>query len=212
MLQRASAAVLALCVLVHLVTIIYAVQGGFSCTFGRTRGNYGWAAFYSVFVLACAVHVPIGLRAVPRNGCVARPIAGRGAGRVCRGHCSNRHARRDRSVRMRGHPGSWAALVHRVSGVALALFLPIHFWALAHALQGEAKFEGFLRWADSPLVKFAEWGLVVLLAAHLAGGLRVLALESAVARLAQGPAAPRPVAWRSVRVRARCRIAARGGK
>lgn len=78
---------------------------------------------------------------------------------------------------MRGHPGSWAALVHRVSGVALALFLPIHFWALAHALEGEAKLEGFLRWTDSPLVKFAEWGLVVLLAAHLAGGLRVLALE-----------------------------------
>ena len=78
---------------------------------------------------------------------------------------------------MRGHPGSWAALVHRVSGVALAIFLPIHFWALAHALQGEAKFEGFLRWTDSPLVKFAEWGLVVLLAAHLAGGLRILALE-----------------------------------
>ena len=78
---------------------------------------------------------------------------------------------------MRGHPGSWAALVHRVSGVALALFLPIHFWALAHALEGEAKLDGFLRWTDAPLVKFAEWGLVVLLAAHLAGGLRVLALE-----------------------------------
>jgi fumarate reductase subunit D len=78
---------------------------------------------------------------------------------------------------VKGHPGTWAALVHRVSGVALAIFLPIHFWALAHALQGEAKLQGFLRWTDSPLVKFAEWGLVVLLAAHLAGGLRVLALE-----------------------------------
>jgi len=66
MLQRASAVVLALCVFVHLATIIYAVQGGLSAAeiLGRTRGNYGWAAFYSVFVLACAVHVPIGLRAV----------------------------------------------------------------------------------------------------------------------------------------------------
>ena len=65
-LQRASAAVLALCVLVHLATIIYAVQGGLSAAeiLGRTRGSYAWAAFYSVFVLACAVHVPIGLRAV----------------------------------------------------------------------------------------------------------------------------------------------------
>lgn len=66
MLQRASAAVLALCVVVHLATIIVAVQGGLSAAeiLGRTRGNYAWLAFYSVFVLACAVHVPIGLRAV----------------------------------------------------------------------------------------------------------------------------------------------------
>jgi fumarate reductase subunit D len=78
---------------------------------------------------------------------------------------------------MRGHPGSWAALVHRLSGVGLALFLPLHFWALAQALEGAAKLDGFLRWAEQPLVKFAEWGVVLLLAAHLAGGLRVLALE-----------------------------------
>jgi fumarate reductase subunit C len=65
-LQRASAAILALCVVVHLSTVIYAVQGGLTAAeiLGRTRGNYGWLAFYSLFVLACAVHVPIGLRAV----------------------------------------------------------------------------------------------------------------------------------------------------
>ena len=64
--QRASAAVLALCVTVHLATIIYAVQGGLSAAeiLGRTRGNAAWLAFYSVFVLAAAVHAPIGLRAV----------------------------------------------------------------------------------------------------------------------------------------------------
>jgi fumarate reductase subunit C len=62
--QRISAAVLALCVIVHLVTIIYAVRNGLSAAeiLGRTRGNAGWAAFYSVFVLAVAVHAPIGLR------------------------------------------------------------------------------------------------------------------------------------------------------
>ena len=66
MLQRASAAVLVLCVVVHLATMIYAIRGGLSAgeILGRTRGNYGWLAFYSVFVLACAVHVPIGMRAV----------------------------------------------------------------------------------------------------------------------------------------------------
>jgi fumarate reductase subunit C len=64
--QRASAAILALCVLVHLSTIIYAVRGGLSAAeiLSRTRGNGAWLAFYVVFVLAVAVHVPIGLRAI----------------------------------------------------------------------------------------------------------------------------------------------------
>jgi fumarate reductase subunit D len=79
--------------------------------------------------------------------------------------------------RARKHPAYWAFVVHRVSGVALALFLPVHFWALAQALQGEARLESFLRWSDQPMVKFAETGLVVLLAAHMAGGLRLLAIE-----------------------------------
>ena len=78
---------------------------------------------------------------------------------------------------MRNHSGYWVFAIHRVSGIALALFLPLHFWALAQALEGAGKLEGFLRWTDQPLVKFAEWGIVLLLAVHLGGGLRVLALE-----------------------------------
>jgi fumarate reductase subunit C len=64
--QRASAAVLALCVAVHLATIIYAVQGGLSAgeILARTRGNVAWLAFYALFVAAVTVHVPLGLRAV----------------------------------------------------------------------------------------------------------------------------------------------------
>lgn len=64
--QRASAAVLAICVTVHLATIIYAVQGGLSAAeiLARTRGNAAWLAFYAVFVLAVTVHAPIGLRSV----------------------------------------------------------------------------------------------------------------------------------------------------
>jgi fumarate reductase subunit C len=64
--QRASAAVLAVCVLVHLVTIIYAVRNGLSATeiLGRTRGNALWAGFYALFVAAVAVHAPIGLRSI----------------------------------------------------------------------------------------------------------------------------------------------------
>ncbi|HZC78895.1 MAG TPA: hypothetical protein VE258_14180, partial [Ktedonobacterales bacterium] len=52
--------------LVHLATIIYAVRGGLSAAeiLGRTRGNVAWLVFYTVFVVAVAVHAPIGLRSV----------------------------------------------------------------------------------------------------------------------------------------------------
>ena len=61
--QRASAALLAICVVVHLTTVIYAVQNGLSAAeiLGRTRGNPAWLLFYVVFVTAVAVHAPIGL-------------------------------------------------------------------------------------------------------------------------------------------------------
>ena len=64
--QRVSAMVLGVCVAVHLATIVYAVRGGLTAAeiLGRTRGHFGWLAFYSLFVLAVAVHAPIGLRPV----------------------------------------------------------------------------------------------------------------------------------------------------
>ena len=62
--QRISAVVLAVCVVVHLVTAIYAIRSGLSAAeiLSRTRGSVGWAAFYGVFVAAVAIHAPIGLR------------------------------------------------------------------------------------------------------------------------------------------------------
>jgi fumarate reductase subunit C len=58
--------VLAICVLVHLITIIYAVRNGLTAAeiLSRTTGNTGWAVFYGVFVVSVAVHAPIGLRNV----------------------------------------------------------------------------------------------------------------------------------------------------
>lgn len=65
-LQRASAGVLALCVVVHLATIVYAVRHGLSAQaiVARMHASVAWPAFYAVFVAAVAVHAPIGLRAV----------------------------------------------------------------------------------------------------------------------------------------------------
>jgi fumarate reductase subunit C len=62
-LQRLSAMVMAVFVAVHIGIIVYAVRGGLSGgeILARTQGSVGFAAFYGLFVLACAIHVPIGL-------------------------------------------------------------------------------------------------------------------------------------------------------
>ena len=84
---------------------------------------------------------------------------------------------RRNDARARSHPAYWAFLMHRWSGLALALFLPAHFWALGQALQGAAALDGFLQATDLPLFKAAEWGLVVLLSLHAVGGVRLLLIE-----------------------------------
>ena len=71
----------------------------------------------------------------------------------------------------------YVALLHRLSGIALAAFLPFHFFVLGNALEGEMRLDAFLAWTEQPLVKASEWALVVALAVHLSCGLRVLALE-----------------------------------
>jgi len=77
----------------------------------------------------------------------------------------------------RAHPLWYAYILHRLSGLALALFLPAHFWILSKALTEPDELDAFLTFAEQPMVKVAEWGLVFLLAVHLFGGLRLLALE-----------------------------------
>jgi fumarate reductase subunit C len=67
--QRASALVLAPLVLVHLGLAIYAIHGGLTAAeiLGRTQGSLGWTLFYGLFVVAAAVHAPLGLRNVARE-------------------------------------------------------------------------------------------------------------------------------------------------
>ena len=74
--QRVSAMMLVLCVVVHLGGMIYAVRGGLTAAevLARTRGNWAFGAFYALFVVACAIHAPIGVANI-----VAETKGGRGA-------------------------------------------------------------------------------------------------------------------------------------
>lgn len=73
--------------------------------------------------------------------------------------------------------GFVAAMLHRLSGIALAVFLPLHFFVLGTALKGADALDSFLALTRQPVVAFFEWGIVVTLAIHMTLGLRVLAVE-----------------------------------
>ena len=77
----------------------------------------------------------------------------------------------------RSHPLWFAFLLHRLSGLLLAVFLPVHFSLLAFAVTQPERLDQFLKFADLTIVKVAEFGLVFLLAVHVFGGLRLMALE-----------------------------------
>jgi fumarate reductase subunit D len=91
--------------------------------------------------------------------------------------------------RARRHAGWWAFAVHRGSGIALTLFLPLHFWVLAQALTGTAALDSVLQWSAQPAVEASEAGLVLLLATHMTGGIRLLAIEFGGWRASWQPAA-----------------------
>jgi fumarate reductase subunit D len=77
------------------------------------------------------------------------------------------------------HNALWsAALIHRLSGIGLAIFLPLHFLVLGLAIEGAGRLDGFLRFTQMPAVALAEAGLIFLLVVHFLGGLRLLAIEN----------------------------------
>lgn len=77
----------------------------------------------------------------------------------------------------RSHSLWYAYALHRISGLGLALFLPLHLYVLSKALTSPDELDQFLQLTDNPLVKLVEFGLVFGLAVHMFGGLRLIALE-----------------------------------
>ncbi len=77
-------------------------------------------------------------------------------------------------------------MIHRISGLSLAIFLPIHLLVLAQLLHAPGHVELFLSWTQTPVAKILETGLVALAAVHLAGGVRIVVYEWMTTELRHG--------------------------
>jgi succinate dehydrogenase / fumarate reductase cytochrome b subunit len=84
------------------------------------------------------------------------------------------------------HPGSIAWLVHRVTGIALTIYLIAHLYVLSH-LKDPEEFESLMRMSSHPMVKLGELGLLGLVAAHTLNGLRLTLIDLGAPTRAQKP-------------------------
>ena len=80
-------------------------------------------------------------------------------------------------MNIRSNPNHLAFIVHRISGLGLAVFLPVHLYVISLLLRNPAQLDAFLTWTSTPAVKLTETLLIMLAGIHLAGGVRILVVE-----------------------------------
>ena len=75
------------------------------------------------------------------------------------------------------HSGSWAYLLHRITGVGLVVWLFMHIWALSSLTQGKAVFMDEMQTLSSPIFKTGEWLLGALVMFHAFNGIRIAIVD-----------------------------------
>ena len=71
----------------------------------------------------------------------------------------------------------WAYLFHRITGLALILYLPAHLMVTGLRLWGPGPWESFVKFSETPVVKFFEYLLVAAFLFHALNGFRLLLTE-----------------------------------
>lgn len=67
--------------------------------------------------------------------------------------------------------------LHRVTGIALVLFLFLHIWTLSAAFRGPEAFNQAIRRFDNPMGHLMEYTLLLAVMVHLVNGLRITMVD-----------------------------------
>ncbi|MFO0754009.1 MAG: succinate dehydrogenase, cytochrome b556 subunit [Thermodesulfovibrionales bacterium] len=89
-------------------------------------------------------------------------------------------------MRYKLRTGSFAWLIHRVTGVALTLYIFLHLYVLSH-LRDPEEYRELMETMRNPLVRVSEVGLLALVVAHAFNGVRVTLLEMGLSTRLQKP-------------------------
>jgi len=82
--------------------------------------------------------------------------------------------------RYRIHTGTFAWILHRLSGLGLIFYLLLHIWVISHLSGGRGSFDGIMHAFGSPMFKVLEIGLVGVIFYHMFNGLRVTLIDMGV--------------------------------
>jgi succinate dehydrogenase / fumarate reductase cytochrome b subunit len=82
--------------------------------------------------------------------------------------------------RYRIHAGTFAWILHRLSGLGLIFYLLLHIWVISHLSGGEESFNGIMHFFGGPLFKLMEIGLVGVIFYHMFNGLRITLIDLGV--------------------------------
>jgi succinate dehydrogenase / fumarate reductase cytochrome b subunit len=73
--------------------------------------------------------------------------------------------------------GSWAWILHRLSGLALIFYLVLHIWVINTLTRGAEQFDRIMKFLGSPLFKFLEVGLWGVILYHAFNGVRIVIVD-----------------------------------
>jgi len=75
------------------------------------------------------------------------------------------------------HSGSWAWILHRVTGLGLTAYIYLHIYALTSLTQGEKAFDTEMKLFTTPVFKVLEWLLFSLVLYHAFNGVRIVLVD-----------------------------------
>jgi succinate dehydrogenase / fumarate reductase cytochrome b subunit len=81
------------------------------------------------------------------------------------------------STPYKGHPGQWSWILHRVTGVAIILFLFAHVVDTAVIGWGPEAYNKVIAAYENPIVRLLELGLVIAVLYHSINGVKVTLID-----------------------------------
>ncbi len=73
--------------------------------------------------------------------------------------------------------GSWAWILHRITGLGLTAYIYLHIIALTSLTKGEKAFDDEMKLFTTPVFKVLEWLLFSLVIYHAFNGIRIVLVD-----------------------------------